>query len=89
MTITLTAEMAAAVKGAIASGEYASNSEVIREALRDWQGKRAVRQLALESLREDLHKGLADIAAGRVEDLDVEAIVQKGKARLQGRAPSK
>ena len=37
ITITLTAEMAQAVRGAVQAGEYASSSEIIREALRDWR----------------------------------------------------
>jgi len=36
LTITLPAEMAELVKGAVDDGDYASSSEVIREALRDW-----------------------------------------------------
>ena len=41
LTVTLPAEMAAVVKGAIDAGDYASTSEVIRAALRDWKLKRA------------------------------------------------
>ena len=37
LSITLTTEMAAAPAYAVASGEYASASEVIREALRLWR----------------------------------------------------
>jgi putative addiction module CopG family antidote len=55
LTITLPAEMAELVKGAVNDGDYASSSEVIREALRDWKMKRELRlaQLAesLELLR--------------------------------------
>lgn len=42
MTITVPADMAAVVKGAVAGGDYASSSEVVREALRDWKTKRAL-----------------------------------------------
>jgi antitoxin ParD1/3/4 len=37
LTITLPSDMAAVVEG----GDYASASEVVREALRDWKMKRA------------------------------------------------
>ena len=37
LTITLPYEMSAAVKDAVASGDYASVSEVVRDALRDWK----------------------------------------------------
>ncbi len=40
MSIAVTPEMAALVTQAVESGEYASNSEVIREALREWKQRR-------------------------------------------------
>ena len=43
LTITLPADMARLVKGAVDEGDYASSSEVIREALRDWKMKRQLR----------------------------------------------
>jgi antitoxin ParD1/3/4 len=82
MTITLTAEMAEAVKGAVAEGEYASSSEVVREALRDWGLKRKRQAIELEALRADVQAGMADIDAGRVRDFDAGRIVQKGRGRL-------
>ena len=42
LTITVPTDMAAVVKGAVADGDYASASEVIRAALRDWKMKRAL-----------------------------------------------
>jgi len=42
MTITLPADMAAVVKSAVKGGDYASTSEVVREALRDWKTKRTL-----------------------------------------------
>ena len=35
LTITLSSDMAAVVKSAVERGDYASNSEVVREALRE------------------------------------------------------
>jgi antitoxin ParD1/3/4 len=43
LTITLPTEMALLVKRAVVSGDYASASEVIREALREWRLKREQR----------------------------------------------
>ena len=42
LTITLPSGMAEAVKGAVNDGDYASTSEVVRDALRDWKLKRAL-----------------------------------------------
>lgn len=44
VSIALTPEMAALVRQVVDSGEYASNSEIVREALRDWHRKRALQQ---------------------------------------------
>jgi antitoxin ParD1/3/4 len=87
MTITLTAEMALAVKGAVSAGEYASSSEIVREALRDWRHKRALQERELEGLRTDLRTGLTDIDAGRVQDFDATRIARKGRQRLAASEP--
>jgi antitoxin ParD1/3/4 len=84
ITITLTAEMAQAVRGAVQAGEYASSSEIVREALRDWRHKRALRARELAELRAQVEAGLADIEAGRVRDFDAERIIRRGEQRLQG-----
>ncbi len=88
MTITMPAEMAAVVKRAVEGGDYASTSEVIREALRDWKSKRAVQLHELEALKADIDKGLADVAAGRVKDFDADRIIERGRTLLAARSPS-
>ncbi len=54
MTITLPAEMAESVRGAVDCGDYASASEVVREALRDWKTKRALQLQELAGLKADI-----------------------------------
>jgi len=88
LTITLPAELAADVKGAVEGGQYASNSEVIREALRDWKMKRALQLQELAALRADIDKGLADLAAGRVREFDAAHIIERGRKLLAGRSRS-
>jgi antitoxin ParD1/3/4 len=51
ISIALTDEMLASVKAAVASGDYASSSEVIRHALRDWKGQRERESLAMQEIR--------------------------------------
>jgi antitoxin ParD1/3/4 len=82
MTITLPPDMAGAVKGAVETGDYASASEVIREALRDWKIKRALQLQELEALRSDIDKGLNDVAEGRLTDFDKEKIIARGRQLL-------
>ena len=79
LTITLPGEMAAEVKGAVQTGDYASTSEVIRDALRDWKAKRATAQAKLSALRADIRKGLEDVAAGRAKDFDADRIIAQGR----------
>ena len=85
LTITLPAEMAGFVKGAVDEGDYASTSEVIREALRDWKLKREVRAHKLADLKAEIEKGMEDIRAGRVVEYDRERIITRGKALLESR----
>lgn len=88
LTITLPTDMAAVVKGAVAEGDYASTSEVIREAIRDWKMKRALQIQELAALKADIDKGLADVAAGNVKKFDATAIIERGRNLLNGRTPS-
>lgn len=47
LSIALPSEMAAIVRQAVDVGEYSSNSEVVRDALRDWTHKRRLREQGL------------------------------------------
>jgi antitoxin ParD1/3/4 len=88
LTITLPAEMAAMIKGAVEGGDYASSSEVVREALRDWKMKHALQLQEIASLKADIDRGLTDLAEGRVRDFDPARIIERGRKRLAGRSPS-
>ncbi len=88
LTITLTSEMVGAVKDAVHSGAYASSSEIIREALRDWRHKRMVQERQLGELRADVRAGMEDIHAGRVQDFDAERIIDKGREKQSARSSS-
>jgi antitoxin ParD1/3/4 len=69
ISIALTPDMAAVVRKAVESGGYASNSEVIREALRDWQMKQIIRQQQVEEIRRLWDEGIVS-GPGRFETLD-------------------
>ena len=86
LTITLPSDMAATVKRAVAGGDYASTSEVVREALRDWKLKRSLQLQELAALKADIDKGLTDIAKGRVKDFDADRIIARGKKLLASRS---
>ncbi len=88
LTITLPADMAASVKDAVEGGDYASSSEVIREALRDWKRKRALQIRELSALKADIGKGLKDLAEGRVRAFDAKRIAKRGQKFLKDRSRS-
>jgi antitoxin ParD1/3/4 len=88
LTVTLPAEMTAVIKSAVNSGDYASTSEVVREAVRDWKTKRALQLHELAALKTDIDKGLTDLAEGRVKDFDASRIIERGRKLLAARSPS-
>ncbi|MBI1867572.1 MAG: type II toxin-antitoxin system ParD family antitoxin [Methylocystis sp.] len=59
VSVALTPEMAAMMRQVVETGEYASASEVMREALRDWKFKRAQRERAIEELGRLWDAGVA------------------------------
>jgi antitoxin ParD1/3/4 len=88
LTITMPADMAALIKDAVAGGDYASTSEVVREAMREWKAKRAVQLQEFVNLKADIDKGLADLAAGRTKPFDSAEIIERGRKLLAARSPS-
>ncbi len=88
ITITLPSDMAVSVKKAVEEGDYASTSEVVRAALRDWKMKRALQLQELAALKADIDKGLADVTEGRVKDFDAARIIERGRKLLANRSPS-
>jgi antitoxin ParD1/3/4 len=58
MTITMPTELADVLRQTVAGGEYASASEVVREALREWTRNRDEERRDLEALRSAIKQGL-------------------------------
>ena len=68
LSVALPSEMAALVRRAVDQGEYSSNSEVIRDALRDWTHKRSLREQGLAGLRKKWLDAIADDSEGLEPD---------------------
>lgn len=83
VSIALTGEQLQALRAVVEAGEYATTSEVVREAIRDWQLKRALHQDDLRRLRQLWADGLASGSAG---ELDLTALRREARARLKGAA---
>ena len=79
MSVALTPELHELVQEAVATGDYASTSEVMREALRDWKERRERKREAIRELRQLWDEG---IASGPAEPLDIGAIKGEGRRRL-------
>lgn len=58
VSIALTAELNELVQNAVASGSYASASEVVREALRAWEDKQIDRHLVIAKYRTLIQEGI-------------------------------
>ena len=80
ISVALTGEQLAALKAAVETGEYATTSEIIREAIRDWQFKRELRQEDIKRLRHLWDEGKA---SGPAKPLDIERTLAAAKARLK------
>jgi antitoxin ParD1/3/4 len=80
VSVALTNEQVSALKAAVETGEYATTSEIVREALRDWQLKRELRQEDIKRLRQMWDAGLASRSAG---ELDMKKLREDARARLE------
>jgi antitoxin ParD1/3/4 len=78
ISIALTEQLAADVDRAVESGQYASTSEVIRDALRAWSQDRERRIAELRRLISE-----ADASGPPIEgNFDYEDIIRRGRERL-------
>lgn len=84
ISVALSSELLMAVNAAVESGEYASVSEVIREALRGWKISELRKQAEIEWLRQTWKEG---IDSGRPRPLDFEEIKRRGRERLARERP--
>ena len=85
LTITLPSDMAALIRSAVEGGDYATTSEVVREALREWKIKRILQLQEFAALKAEIELGLADLAQGRVKEFDANRIIERGKKLLAAR----
>ncbi len=84
ISVALPADMLDLVKQAVKSGDYATTSEVIREALREWKGRRETHDEAIAEIRRLVQEGLDK---GGWHPLDTEEIKREGRrllARMKG-----
>ncbi|GLK55886.1 antitoxin ParD1/3/4 [Methylopila capsulata] len=76
MNVSLTSKMADFVAREVASGDYASASELVRDALRLLQREREIEREKIEALRAAIDVGWRQADRGEFSELDLDAIAQ-------------
>lgn len=79
ISVAITREQHAKIKAAIDRGDYASTSEVIRTALREWELKEEMRRLEGERLGRLWDEG---IASGPAVERTIDDIIDEAKSLL-------
>ena len=77
LTVSLSSQQVEKLHAAVASGDYASNSEVVRDALRLWERRHTLRDLEIEHLKRAYAEGMA---SGEGRSLDGAALLAEFKA---------
>ena len=80
VSVALTGEQVIAIKSAVETGEYATTSEIVREAIRDWQFKRELRQEDVKRLRKLWKQGKA---SGPAQPLAFDELRREARKRLK------
>ncbi len=83
MNVSVGKEFEEYVKGKVASGDYASVSEVVRDGLRLLREKDLVLEARLQALRGEIQKGLDQADAGQL--LDGPAVMAELRDLIQRR----
>jgi antitoxin ParD1/3/4 len=83
LTVSLTPHQAAMMQSAVENGGYASNSEIVRDALRLWEQREEVRQMELARLKRAYDEGMA---SGEGREVSADALLAELKAEARKRA---
>lgn len=84
LSIALTSEFVADVRAAVEAGEYASVSEVVRDALRTWRQQRAERAAALSELRNLWRAGIESGDGGAFDPAKIKRLGREKLAKARG-----
>jgi antitoxin ParD1/3/4 len=82
MTISLSPQQANRVQQAVETGAYASNSEVLREALRLWEQREEIRVLELAKLKRAYDEGMV---SGPGREIDANTLLEEFKDKASAR----
>jgi antitoxin ParD1/3/4 len=82
LSIALTEELARDIEAAVASGDYSTASEVVRDALRAWKRERSDRETAIRRLKQLWDEGVASGEPQPMPDDWAEEVIRRGRERL-------
>lgn len=85
MSVAVTPQQAALMREAVEAGEYATASEIVREAVRDWLAKRELRHDDTRRLRQLWDEGKA---SGRSEPVDFDMLRKEARRKLTEASPN-
>lgn len=80
LTISLSPQQVARLHDAVESGAYASNSEVVRDALRLWEQREEIRLLEIRRLKKAYDEGMA---SGEGREVDAKTLLAELKAEIR------
>ncbi|WP_105401655.1 MULTISPECIES: type II toxin-antitoxin system ParD family antitoxin [Neorhizobium] len=79
VSVSMTPQHAELLRDAVKSGAYASGSEVVREAMRDWSAKWMQKREDIAKLRAMWNEGKA---SGPAIDVDFDAALDEAREEL-------
>ena len=83
MNVSLPKALAEFVEEAVASGQYGTASEVVRDGLRMLRQEREAHEERIAILKREVQRGVDQIDAGELSDLTLPDIWEKRKAKRQ------
>jgi len=93
LSVALPKEMVKDIKSAVASGRYATTSEVIREAVRDWRDKprELPERVRVPKTKEEFRRRIQEAidSLDRGEGIPAEKVFAELRARFSGSKPAR
>jgi antitoxin ParD1/3/4 len=80
LSIALTTQQANLLRDAVESGEYATASDVVRDAMQVWQEKREAKEADVNKMRQLWDEG---IASGSAQPMDFGELRDEARNRLR------
>ena len=84
VSVSMTPQHAELLRDAVSSGAYASGSEVVREAMRDWSAKWMQKRADITKLRAMWEEGKA---SGPPVEVDFDAVLDEARQEIAPASP--